>query len=83
MIAPLPVDVTIEGIPVCIAGVAIDYDPRALDAAVKGDEVEYEVGLPGEGEPSPGTGYQSPLAPPFLGEPPPASGYPARLRVEG
>jgi glutamate N-acetyltransferase/amino-acid N-acetyltransferase len=47
--APLAVDVTIEGIPVCIAGAAIGYDAAALDAAVQVAEVEYEVGLPGEG----------------------------------
>ncbi|HEX3510818.1 MAG TPA: bifunctional glutamate N-acetyltransferase/amino-acid acetyltransferase ArgJ [Solirubrobacteraceae bacterium] len=47
--APLPVDVTIEGIPVCRAGAAIEYDAAALDRAVQRDEVEYEVGLPGEG----------------------------------
>jgi len=47
--APLPVDVSIEGIHVCAAGVAIPYDAAALDRAVQRDEVEYEVGLPGEG----------------------------------
>jgi glutamate N-acetyltransferase/amino-acid N-acetyltransferase len=47
--APLPIDVSIEGIPVCAHGAAIPYDERALDAAVQVDEVEYEVGLPGEG----------------------------------
>jgi glutamate N-acetyltransferase / amino-acid N-acetyltransferase len=47
--APLPVELTIEGIPVCIAGAAIDYDEQALGQAVQGREIEYEVGLPGEG----------------------------------
>jgi glutamate N-acetyltransferase/amino-acid N-acetyltransferase len=47
--APLPVDVSIEGIQVCSAGTAIPYDTTALDAAVARDEVEYEIGLPGEG----------------------------------
>jgi glutamate N-acetyltransferase / amino-acid N-acetyltransferase len=47
--APLPVDVTIEGIHVCANGAAIGYDADALDAAVVREEVEYEVGLPGEG----------------------------------
>jgi glutamate N-acetyltransferase/amino-acid N-acetyltransferase len=47
--APLPVDVAIEGIDVCSAGAAIAYDTSALDAAVATSEVEYEVGLPGEG----------------------------------
>src|SRR6185312_5116357 len=35
--APLPVELTIEGIPVCIA------------EAVQAMEIEYEIGLPGEG----------------------------------
>ncbi len=47
--APLAVDVAIEGIPVCIAGAAVGYDTAALDAAVQVAEVEYEIGLPGEG----------------------------------
>jgi glutamate N-acetyltransferase / amino-acid N-acetyltransferase len=47
--APLAVDVTIEGIPVCIAGAAIPSDERALAQAVQADEVEYEITLPGEG----------------------------------
>jgi glutamate N-acetyltransferase/amino-acid N-acetyltransferase len=47
--APLPVELTIEGIPVCIAGTAIDYDEQALAQAVQGMEIEYEIGLPGEG----------------------------------
>jgi len=46
---PLAVDVAIEGIQVCSAGAAIPYDQQALDAAVAGSEVEYELGLPGEG----------------------------------
>jgi glutamate N-acetyltransferase/amino-acid N-acetyltransferase len=47
--APLAVDVTIEGIPVCIAGAAVPSDERALARAVQADEVEYEITLPGEG----------------------------------
>ncbi len=47
--APLAVDIAIEGIQVCSAGTAIPYDQQALDAAVAGSEVEYEIGLPGEG----------------------------------
>jgi glutamate N-acetyltransferase/amino-acid N-acetyltransferase len=46
---PLAVDVTIEGINVCAAGAAIPYDEQALAQAVQRDEVEYEVGLPGDG----------------------------------
>jgi len=47
--APLDVDVAIEGIQVCRAGAAIPYDQSALDKAVRREEVEYEIGLPGEG----------------------------------
>ncbi len=47
--APLPVDVAIEGVQVCSQGAAVPHDPAALAAAVARDEVEYEVGLPGEG----------------------------------
>ncbi len=47
--APLAVDVRIEGIHVCANGAAIAYDQNDLDAAVRRGEVEYEVGLPGEG----------------------------------
>ena len=47
--APLPVDVTIEGMQVCSAGSAIPYDEAELDRLVQREEVEYEVALPGEG----------------------------------
>jgi glutamate N-acetyltransferase/amino-acid N-acetyltransferase len=47
--APLAVDVAIEGIEVCRAGAVVPYDDDALDRAVQREEVEYEVGLPGEG----------------------------------
>ncbi len=47
--APLALDVTIEGMQVCSGGTAIPYDEAALDEAVQRDEVEYEIGLPGEG----------------------------------
>jgi glutamate N-acetyltransferase / amino-acid N-acetyltransferase len=47
--APLPVDVTIEGVQVCSAGSAIGYDEAALARAVQREEVEYEVALPGDG----------------------------------
>jgi glutamate N-acetyltransferase/amino-acid N-acetyltransferase len=46
---PLPLDVAIEGIPVCRKGTHIGHDPAALRAAVQGQEVEYEIGLPGTG----------------------------------
>jgi glutamate N-acetyltransferase / amino-acid N-acetyltransferase len=47
--APLPVDVTIEGVQVCAGGAAIPFDEAALAQLVARDEVEYVVGLPGEG----------------------------------
>jgi len=47
--APLAVDITLEGIPVCSAGAAIPYDEAELAQALKGGEVEYELTLPGEG----------------------------------
>jgi glutamate N-acetyltransferase / amino-acid N-acetyltransferase len=47
--APLPVDVTIEGVQVCRGGQYMPHDTRALADAVQGAEVEYEIGLPGEG----------------------------------
>jgi len=47
--SPLAVDVSIEGIQVFSAGAAIPYDEPELAKAVARDEVEYEIGLPGEG----------------------------------
>jgi glutamate N-acetyltransferase/amino-acid N-acetyltransferase len=47
--SPLAIDVAIEGVQVCARGAAVPHDPAALAAAVQRDEVEYEVGLPGEG----------------------------------
>ncbi|MEA2443029.1 MAG: glutamate N-acetyltransferase / amino-acid N-acetyltransferase, partial [Thermoleophilales bacterium] len=47
--APLALDIAIEGIAVCANGAAVQYDAAALDAAAEGTEIEYEVGLPGEG----------------------------------
>jgi glutamate N-acetyltransferase / amino-acid N-acetyltransferase len=47
--APLAVDVTIEGVPVCARGQYVPHDADALSATVQGDEIEYEIGLPGEG----------------------------------
>ena len=46
---PLAVDVSIEGIRVCAAGAAIPHDEQVLARAVQGRELEYEIGLPGEG----------------------------------
>ncbi len=47
--APLAVDITLEGVHVCSAGAAIDYDEGKLGQALKGKEVEYEITLPGDG----------------------------------
>jgi glutamate N-acetyltransferase / amino-acid N-acetyltransferase len=47
--APLPVDVTIEGVQVCARGAAIPCDAKDLAERVARDEVEYEVVLPGDG----------------------------------
>jgi glutamate N-acetyltransferase/amino-acid N-acetyltransferase len=47
--APLPVDVAIEGVQVCSRGTGVPHDADALRAAVARDEVQYEIGLPGEG----------------------------------
>jgi glutamate N-acetyltransferase/amino-acid N-acetyltransferase len=47
--APLPLDVAIEGVQVCSAGTAIPYDAQRLASAAQAIEVEFEVGLPGEG----------------------------------
>jgi glutamate N-acetyltransferase/amino-acid N-acetyltransferase len=47
--APLPVDVHIQGVQVCSGGVAVPHDVAALAREVAGHEVDYEVGLPGEG----------------------------------
>jgi glutamate N-acetyltransferase / amino-acid N-acetyltransferase len=47
--APLALDIFIEDVQVCAAGMAIRYDAAALAAAVAGEEVEYDVVLPGDG----------------------------------
>ena len=47
--APLPVDVAIEGVTVCSRGAYVPHDQQALTAAVQREEVEFEIGLPGEG----------------------------------
>jgi glutamate N-acetyltransferase/amino-acid N-acetyltransferase len=46
---PLNVDISIEGIVVCVNSGYVEHDAAALAEAVKGDEVDYEVVLPGEG----------------------------------
>ena len=47
--APLALDVWIEDVQVCSSGAAVPYDVPALAQAVARDEVEYTIGLPGEG----------------------------------
>ena len=47
--APLPLDIAIEGVQVCAAGEAVPHDAADLDRRVQRDEVEYVVGLPGDG----------------------------------
>jgi len=48
-VAPLALDVSIEGVQVCSGGAFVPHDEQALATAVAGDEVQYEIGLPGEG----------------------------------
>jgi glutamate N-acetyltransferase / amino-acid N-acetyltransferase len=47
--APLALDIAIEGTQVCSGGSAIPYDERELAERVRRDEVEYVIGLPGDG----------------------------------
>lgn len=50
--APLPLDISIEGVQVCSAGAALltdDEVEKSLLEALKRDEVEFEITLPGEG----------------------------------
>jgi glutamate N-acetyltransferase/amino-acid N-acetyltransferase len=47
--APLALDIAIEGTQVCSRGEYVPHDADALRAAVQGAEIEYEIGLPGEG----------------------------------
>ena len=47
--APLPIDIWIEDVQVCRGGEGMPFDEAALAGAVAGEEVEYVVGLPGEG----------------------------------
>ncbi len=48
-LAPVAVDVAIEGVQVCARGAYVPHDADALKQSVQGGEVEYEIGLPGEG----------------------------------
>ncbi len=47
--APLALDISIEGVAVCVGGTAVAFDRSDLEARVARDEVEFVIGLPGEG----------------------------------
>jgi glutamate N-acetyltransferase/amino-acid N-acetyltransferase len=47
--APLAVDIWVEDVQVCARGTVVPHDVATLARAVSGSEVEYRVGLPGEG----------------------------------
>jgi glutamate N-acetyltransferase/amino-acid N-acetyltransferase len=47
--APLALDIAIEGEQVCVAGVALEHDRGALAERVAREEVEFVIGLPGDG----------------------------------
>ena len=47
--APLPLDIAIEGIQVCVAGQVVGHDAAELTQRVGREEVEYVIGLPGDG----------------------------------
>ena len=47
--APLDLDIAIEGVQVCAHGAFVPHDADALNRAVQQPEVEYEIGLPGDG----------------------------------
>ena len=47
--APLQLDIAIEGVQVCAHGSYVPHDADALKQAVQRPEIEYEIGLPGEG----------------------------------
>jgi glutamate N-acetyltransferase/amino-acid N-acetyltransferase len=48
-LAPLELEIAIEGITVCEAGSFVTHDEAALREAVKRPEVEYQIRLPGQG----------------------------------
>jgi glutamate N-acetyltransferase/amino-acid N-acetyltransferase len=47
--APLAYDIAIEGTLVCSGGNGLPSAPETMAAAVQGDEVEFEITLPGDG----------------------------------
>jgi glutamate N-acetyltransferase/amino-acid N-acetyltransferase len=46
---PLALDIAIEGVQVCADGAVRAYDERALAQAFSGEEVDYVIGVGGEG----------------------------------
>lgn len=46
---PEPIDISIEGVSVAGHGIQNDFDLAALEAAVKGPEIEYDIKIPGDG----------------------------------
>jgi glutamate N-acetyltransferase / amino-acid N-acetyltransferase len=48
-VAPLALDISLQGTQVCSAGVAVDYDHAALAVELDAKEVDYDITLPGEG----------------------------------
>jgi glutamate N-acetyltransferase / amino-acid N-acetyltransferase len=46
---PLALDIAIEGVQVCAAGAAVEFDRSDLEARMARDEVEFVIGLPGSG----------------------------------
>jgi glutamate N-acetyltransferase/amino-acid N-acetyltransferase len=47
--APLALDISIEGVDVCRGGTGVPFDRDDLDSKAGGKEIEYVIGLPGEG----------------------------------
>jgi glutamate N-acetyltransferase/amino-acid N-acetyltransferase len=47
---PIAFDIAIEGVQVAVAGAAARFDEAALAQLVDRDEVEYVIGLPGDGD---------------------------------
>ncbi len=48
-VAPLSMDISLQGTQVCSASVAVPYDEPALTKELQGREIDYEITLPGDG----------------------------------
>ncbi|HTA96810.1 MAG TPA: bifunctional glutamate N-acetyltransferase/amino-acid acetyltransferase ArgJ [Solirubrobacteraceae bacterium] len=48
-VAPLSMDIALQGMQVCSASVAVPYDEPALIEALEDKEIDYEITLPGDG----------------------------------